>query len=155
MQGIKEASLKRINDKHNMRIYLKKHTSFLAPCDDDSLDKFKKLKTDECYYTDIKVARNYKFLKKYMSMLKLVYENQSKYDNFTSFRNEVALRSGFYKTHVTLKGTTIFIVDSIAFDKMEENEFEALFNKSIDVILKHFISADKDVLIEEILSYCN
>ena len=88
-------------------------------------------------------------------MLTVAYNNQEKYDNFTSFRYEVEMRSGFYKTHITLKGTTIFFPDSIAFDKMEANDFEKLFNKSIDIILKHFISAEKETLIDEILSYCN
>lgn len=135
-----------------MKIYLKRHFYSLVPCDDESLEALKRLKTDETYYIDVKRARNYKFLKKYMKLLKTAYDNQSKYDNFTSFRYEVEMRSGFYKTHVTLKGTTIFLHDSIAFDKMTPEEFEKLFNKSGDIILKHFIG-DSPELIQEVLSY--
>jgi hypothetical protein len=138
-----------------MKIYLKKHYYTLVPCDEDSLEKLKKLKAEEYYYVEVKLARNYKFHKKYMKMLKTAYDNQNKYDNFTSFRYEVEMRSGFYKTHITIKGTTIFFPDSIAFDKMEEHDFEKLFNKSIDIILKHFIPAEKEALVDEILSYCD
>ena len=138
-----------------MKIYLKKSFYNLCPCDDDSLEKIKKLKTDETYYVDVKIARNYEFHKKYFSLMKLAYENQDKYEDPTSFRYEVTMRAGFYKTHITSKGTTLFFPDSIAFDKMTAEQFEELFSKSVDIILKHFVPADKKDLIDEVLSYCD
>lgn len=135
-----------------MKIYLKKHYYSLVPCDDESLEALKKLKADKTYYLDVKVARNYLFHRKFFSLLKYGFDNQDRYDDFTSFRYEVIMRAGFYKTHITIKGKTLFIPDSIAFDKMPAEEFEKLYDKAIDVILKHFIDDTKEH-VEEVLSY--
>jgi hypothetical protein len=101
--------------------------------------------------------RNGKFHRKFFALLNIAFNNQDKYDNFEDFRCEIILRCGFYKEHVTVKGVLIYIPKSIAFSTMDELEFESLYQKAIDIILKYFcIGSTEDELnkqVERILMF--
>ncbi|MCP3683551.1 MAG: DUF1367 family protein [bacterium] len=142
-----------------MKIYLQKHSTMqgMFPADQESLDTVKKLKKENVYYVDIKEARNYKFHKKFFSLLKFGFDNQRDtnkviYDNPDSFRKEVILKCGFYNEHITTKGEILYFADSISFDKMDELEFNKLFDRAVDVIIKYFVP---DIDVDEVLSYLN
>ncbi len=141
-----------------MKIYLKKQHHSLYPADEESLEAVKKLSKDKTYHVDIKMARNYDFHKKYFSLLEYGYDNQNennkiKYDNFDSFRKEIVMKCGFYTVHITTKGHKLHFPDSISFAKMDEDKFQKLYDRTIDVIIKHFVPGDSAEHIDQVLSY--
>lgn len=91
--------------------------------------------------------RNYEFHKKYFALLNLAFE-YSDINNFEFFRKEIIKRAGYYESYINFKGIEVFEAKSISFAKMDNLEFEILFKKTIDVILKYVLKNNTE---EEIL----
>jgi len=135
-----------------MEIYLKRNlsTGFL-PADQSDLDKIVKLKRDEVYRCEIKIARNYEFLKKFMAMVKIGHDATQLDMPFDTYRHYVIVKAGFFKTYTTKKGV-FYEPESIAFDKMSEERFEEVYNRVLDVILQD-IGVDKQTIEKELLGF--
>lgn len=121
-------------------LHLYKHpTGVLKAADKDSEAYVQKLSQGEVIESKVRKARNYQFHKKYFALLHFAFDNQEKYDTFEAFRAEVIMRAGWYQEHHHITGAISYSPKSIAFDKMDELEFGKLYQKSIDVILEHFL----------------
>lgn len=130
----------------------------LVPSDSDTSDWFNKLKPGQVVKAEFKKVRNYAFLKKYFALLNIAFENwepgpiNSKYGpvekNFDRFRSDVTILAGFYDVTVRLDGSTRIEPKSISFAKMTAEEFEQLYSRTIDVLIKHVYG--KDMKPEEI-----
>jgi len=127
------------------------------PVNDNDFEVSKKFVEGEVYRCEIKKPRNIKFHRKFFALLQYVFENQEKYDTAEDLRVEIELKSGSYAEHITTKGKLIYIPKSIAFEKMDNIEFEKLYNKAVDVILKDFIIGDTkeniEAQVQEILAF--
>ena len=122
-----------------MKILCKK-TGCILHCEDEG---FLGLTNGE-YSVEIKKTRNPRFNKKYFSLLNLIFENQSVYDNFEELRIEIKFLIGHYATHVTHKGKIIYIPLSTSFDSVDEIEFEKIYSKTLDVAFSHFITGSEE-----------
>ena len=95
--------------------------------------------------------RNLAFHRKYFAMLNVAYDNwnpgeiNSKYGvpqkNRKRFRKDLAILCGFYSVVIRLDGSTRIEADSISFAKMDDETFEKLYSKTIDVILEKVYSS--------------
>lgn len=94
-----------------------------------------------------------KFRRKVFATLTDVYKQQSIYEDKESFFDELKLRTGLYKEHTTLKGTTIYILDSISVKEMDDNQFQEFANKAINICLKYFVDKDNHALIEALTRF--
>jgi hypothetical protein len=70
----------------------------------------------------------------------------------------VLILAGFYEQTFTLKGELKLEAKSIKFAKMEQDEFEDLYSKTINVLLEHVFTnykgrAEVDHVIEQILNF--
>ena len=130
-----------------MIIYMKRAGKSLAPVDGNELDKLTKVRADNVYKVDVKIARDYTRHKRFFAFLKIIFENQDKYSSFNSFRHELTMRTGRFTAHHHISGAISYSPKSIAFDKMSEEEFTDLCSDSIDVALEHFCSnLDNEIL---------
>ncbi len=137
-----------------MDITLIKTMAGLMPADTSTQDWYNKIKTGSAISVKAKTIRNYKFLKKYFALLNIGFDHwtpgeiNSKYGtpekNFDRFRKDVAILCGFYDIVVRLDNSTRPEARSISFAAMEEEEFEDLYSKTIDVFLKHLYGAGMD-----------
>lgn len=133
-----------------MEFYVKKVFGKFEAADDPSYEIMKKYKQGEVYRAKIWKPRDIiKHRKFFILINNVVFPNQDKYDSEDSLRREITLRCGYYSEHVTLKGKTIFIADSIAFNKMDDIEFEQLYSKAIDIILQYFLKGSTQEELEE------
>ena len=57
--------------------------------------------------------------------------------NFEEFRKNIAILSGWRRVVMDLHGNPHYRAKSISFAKMDEDDFEDLFTKTIDVLVKH------------------
>jgi hypothetical protein len=103
--------------------------------------------------------RNLLHHKKFFSLLKYAWEN-SDYEQmmtFENFRRDVIRRAGFYDEIRTLNGNTEYRAKSISFARMKQDEFENLYSRSIDVLLKYCLpntsEAEVREIVENIVSY--
>jgi len=110
----------------------------LKPSLPHDLEILAKWKLNDILRAEITKPRNSKFHRKFFALLNIAFENQDKYDNFSDFRVEISLKCGSYREHITTKGVIIYVPKSIAFSNMDELEFSELYDKALDVIIKHF-----------------
>ncbi len=135
-------------------IYLTKNSfNQLEATDMDGENYINKLKDGETVKATITKPRNPKHHRKFFSMLNMVFENQDKYEILEDLLTEVKLRTGHYKEHITVKGTVIYIPKSVAFDEMDQLEFESIYNKAISCCLKYFIKPDNKELIDRLVMF--
>jgi hypothetical protein len=130
-----------------MKAYFTKTFYGLAPADESSRQWFEKLKAGETVKVEVNRVRNYRFLKKYFALLNIAFENwepgevSSKYGkpekNFDRFRADITILSGYFDTTVRLDGSVRIEPKSISFTQMSEEEFEQLYSKTIDLLVKH------------------
>jgi hypothetical protein len=107
------------------------------PAYDSDHEKSKKLKMGEVYEVEVKKPRNYEFHRKFMAMINLVFENQEVFDDFDDLRRYITMKAGWFKKVKTPKNF-MYIAKSIKFSKMDNVEFEKLYNACIDVIEEEF-----------------
>ena len=135
-----------------MKILLRKtHTGF-EPDSDLDKERCSKIGFGNIVQAEIKQPRNIQFHRKYFALLNLAFQNQDKYEVFEDFRIEVQLKCGHYQEHITTKGQIVYVPKSVSFSSMDELQFGVLYEKAIDIILKHFLMGstkeeiDKQVL---------
>lgn len=125
-----------------MEIYCRNTIAGLVPIYASDLEEKKRLKIGENYLCQIRKPRNYQFHKKFFALLNIGWENTPEVDMpFETYRRWVTMRAGFYKVYHTPKGE-LYEPRSIAFSAMDEDSFEEVYNRVLDVILKD-TGADK------------
>lgn len=123
----------------------------LVPADPQAADYIAKLKMGAGIRATVKQQRNPRFHRKYFALLNLAfdawepaattYKGQVVGKNFDQFRNDIACLAGFYEMAVNLRGETRLTAKSISFANMGQDEFDDLYNATVNVILKHVLTA--------------
>jgi hypothetical protein len=143
-----------------------------TPEDDASYQRFKKwlkaLGAGEFFMLTYRKPRNYRFHKKLFAMLNLAFEHWNPAasrkrltykgvaieKDFEQFREDITIQAGFYVAKYDSRGRVHLKAKSIAFDSMEEEEFERLYNAVRQVllerVLKNYTPGDLDRVVEEL-----
>ncbi|MCK4705870.1 MAG: DUF1367 family protein [Gammaproteobacteria bacterium] len=87
---------------------------------------------------DVKISRNYPNLKRFMKFIQVSYDMQDFFTEKEVYRYWITMKSGFFDTIVFPSGKAVFKARSVAFDEMEEDEFNELFSAAIDVFLREY-----------------
>ena len=133
--------------------FIKSSGGVLLPADEECIEKMQKVKNGETIIVDYKPKRNYLLHKKAFALLNLVLQNQDKYNNIEDLLVEFKLKAGHYQEHITQKKGIIYIPKSIAFSEMDNLEFEAIYNKFIDIALRDFVNMSKEDLEKQIINF--
>jgi len=113
----------------------------LEPMDDDAHEALNRFSVGDVVELPLVRHRNSKFNAKYHVLLRLLFDNQARYDNIDVFKTAVKVMLGHCITAITPSGETIYIPRSISFAKMDDVEFEQkIYKPTIDLALTHFIS---------------
>ena len=146
-----------------MKLYLRKvGNNYIVDSGDDT-----DIKQGEVVSAEIKRPRNYRFLKKYFTLINyafgvwepecLEYKGQPVGKSLDRFREDITILAGFYTLTANIKGEARAEAKSISFANMEEDEFSCLYSKTIDVILKHVLKnytrEDIDNVIDNIIGF--
>lgn len=131
--------------------FVKRKLSSLVPIDGISEEAIRQIPSGEIVRIKWSRARNPQFHRKYFALLKASFELQDHFDNIETFRFWLTLKSGYFDAIVTPNGKTIFKPKSISFASMGQDEFEELYQRTIDVIIKEFGVTREDV--ERVLDF--
>lgn len=129
-----------------MEAHFLKVNGALYPATDKDREVLSKIKAGEAVKLKFTRARNYQYHKKYFAMLNLAFdyweppENMVAEKNFDRFRKDVTILAGYYNQYVRLDGETRVEAKSIAFGNMSEDEFEQLYSKTIDVLIRYALN---------------
>jgi len=135
-------------------LMIKQQDGSFRPADSQSLELAAKIKAGVPTKHKVTKPRNIQFHRKYFSLLNLAFENQEQYGLFEAFRDAVTMQAGWYDSHTSFSGKLVFKPKSISFSKMDDMEFNELYNKTINVILKHVLTgSSRAELLNAVLNY--
>lgn len=126
-----------------MRIKVVNTDMGLRPLFDEDYEKKKALKKGEIYEVTIRVKRNIRFHRKFFALINCSWEylperqQEGFRGNVELWRKYVISLAGFCEPFYSPKlREWVEVPRSISFDKMEEYEFNELYNKAKEVIFK-------------------
>jgi hypothetical protein len=129
-----------------MKLLLLNTREGLKPLTDDDYDEKKKLKIGEIYEVTIKKPRNLAFFRKYWALLKCAWEylDERKQEFFKNnievFRKSLEITAGWCEPLFDLETQEwVHAPKSISFEKMNETEFNTLYNNVRDILFKAII----------------
>lgn len=123
----------------------------LIPAMESEVEKLKRFKVGAIIRADVAQMRNYEYHKKWFSLVTLAFDAWTETApgleykgipverNFKRFRKDVTILAGYYTPVYDVRGNIHLEAKSISFSSMSQEEFESLFSKTIDVILKHIL----------------
>jgi len=121
-----------------MEIHVKRDwQNHLIPTDEYSLEKVKKIKLDDPRLIKITKPRNVGFHQKFFVLLNTIFEIQNMFDDKKAFRHWITMKAGFWTKTMTPTGNYLYMPKSISFAKMDEFEFQKLYDEVIKVALEH------------------
>ena len=135
-----------------MKLMLQNTYNGLIPMYDNDYDERKKLKIGEVYEAQIKLIRNYEFHKKYFALINCAWslqseQRQKQFKNVNLFRKSIELSAGHCELVYSHKlREFIEVPKSIAFDKVDEAEFQEIYKSVRNVIDMVFC---KNITIED------
>lgn len=127
----------------------------LVPKYDSDREEFRNLKRNTDVLVEVGQKRNYEFHKKFFALIKLTYDNFPEWledslnvHSVEDLRTRLKVDLGLYE--VSHYGNqSVIIPKSIAFDKMDETEFEKFYRSSVNHILKNYLKGVNNEQIEE------
>lgn len=135
-----------------MKIRLLNTISGLVPLYDADFDEKRKLKIGEQYEAEIRLIRNPQFHRKFMALINCAWENlpeqrRQGFRTCENLRKYLIVAAGYCEVFYSPKvGDWVEIPKSIAFDKMDDAEFQDLYLSVrcvIDSILAPTMSPEK------------
>lgn len=134
-----------------MKFYAKNTLSGLVPMFPADLDQKRKLKLNEEYEVSVKRPRNIKRHRMFFALLNLAHQNTQMELPFETYRRWLIMKAGFVRVYTTPKGQ-IFEPESIAFGNMDEDRFQEVYDRVLDVIIED-IGAGKEEIERELINF--
>ncbi len=107
----------------------------IVPASEEDFEVIKKMTIGEVYESNIKKTRNYEFHKKFFKLVQKGFENtKTKIKDVDFYRYYITMKAGFFESVETGTGKMI-LPRSIKFDKMDNIEFQELYNAVFNQII--------------------
>lgn len=135
-----------------MKIFVKNTDQGLIPLYGTDLDEKSRLKLGKTYICEIRETRNPKLHKKFMSLVGMVFKNQSQFTNQKALRQQLLIQAGFYYEVTSENGTKYPEAMSLSFDEMDDLEFRNVYDRVLDVIILSYNWSAEEIE-ENILDY--
>jgi hypothetical protein len=134
-----------------MKLFVQNTARGLVPMYDEDYEEKRKLKIGKVYEVKIRLARNYEFHKKYFSLITCAWEYQNEKttahfkNNIEMFRKTIEIAAGNCDSVYSIaRKEWIEIPKSIAFENMDEAEFQELYERVKDVLFSVFLKNIKE-----------
>lgn len=138
-----------------------------VPVDESSKKYLNKIPVGQGITGKFKRHRNPGFHRKYFVLLHYAfdmwtpavrqYKGMVVHKEFEQFRNDIVVLSGHYETSVNLNGDVRLRAKSLAFDSMDQEEFQSVYEATITVILDRILAnytrQDLDNAVAQIMSF--
>jgi hypothetical protein len=146
----------------------------LYACDQDGAEFIRRLRTGETVHVKAVRKRNIQFHRKFFAMLDYVFDVWEPQDvevpqylsvrgitpekNKERFRKDLIILAGYFDSTIRVNGEIRIEAKSMSFASMDEDTFAELYNKVVDVAIRHIqalnMSADElKVTIDGLLEY--
>jgi hypothetical protein len=125
-----------------MKLNLVKKDFALYPATDEDAEMLMKIKRGQVYSCEVKLIRNYQFLKKYFALFNLTWEylNEQEQENFKSIENlrkQIEIAAGHCEIVWSIKRNEfIEQAKSVSFSSVDEAEFSKIYESVKEVIFR-------------------
>lgn len=133
-----------------MKLILHKTESGLVP-DKMSIEDYQSISLGAVVKAQVTLPRNYRMLQKFMVLIKYAWQSAPYEMPLNKYREFVEIRAGYGEVYIYPDGTKSVKAQSISFAKMEQNTFNELYSRCLDVIIKD-VGTDKES-IEKFLGF--
>jgi len=131
-----------------MKIYLTKTINGLVGIPPTE-DEYYNLKNGKIYNCEIKAERKSWRHRKFFSLMKIAAENSQAGDyTVEQLREMVLVGIGHCTTYIDYLGNTINKAKSISYSSVDDIKFEAIYNQSVDFILKYILIGSTEEEVE-------
>jgi hypothetical protein len=140
-----------------MKGFFRKNTfGALVPDDPEAQYLMTKVKIDAVVECEVKRIRNIGMHRKFFSLLKYAFD-QMEFDDqrilFDDFRSQVIMLAGHKREVVSFStGETRWEPKSISFSSMSQDDFEQLYDDTIEVLLRYVLKKYDRADIERVMS---
>lgn len=110
----------------------------LIPSSEDSVESWEKLRRGDEYTVEVKRARNPKFHRLAFGMIRAMFDNQERFENFNDFRRELNLLIDHYEEFISADGRVFYEAKSWSFADMDDLEFREVYKKVREIALARF-----------------
>ena len=130
-----------------MKLLCRKHLSALHPIDDAGRDVLRRVPTGEILSVEFKRPRHLRHHRLYWALVSLVWENidHDRYPTVDDLHGAIKIAVGL-RTRIVMPsskdypyGTVAFMPGSIAWAKMDQEQFSLFFDRVCDAVAKWFI----------------
>lgn len=142
----------------------------LMPVHDEDREAIAALPRNAILHTTVRVPVNGAFRRKWFALLRLVFDWHHELSagveykgilvrpDFETFRKDVTILAGYYDTVLHLNGRVTLTARSIAWASMDDAEFSALYEATINVLTERilprlFAGKRLDDAIEQVLDF--
>jgi hypothetical protein len=137
--------------------HLIKHNGVFKAADHDSENAVKKISEGGIIRAKSVDQRNAKLHRKYFVLIRLAWQNlPEKFDGYfgtkTDLRKELTKLAGFYDERKDFHGNTVKEARSIAYDNMSSEEFEKLYEATVDLVAR-LLNTDNPTLERQIMEF--
>lgn len=135
-------------------IIMAKALNSLRPIDEAGEELLQKIKFRALVKVKITRSRNLKHHAKFFALMRIVYSNQERYTNPDHLLTALKIAAGWTEAIIMPSGNQYLIPKSIAFDKMDQTEFEVFYDRALDIVIEHFLpGVGREDLANEILGF--
>lgn len=134
-----------------MKALFVKDLASLRPASQEAEEVLTKIKRGDLVMVEVKRSRNLKHHQKFFVLMHLVFDNQEKYEVFEDFLDAVKCATGHRTILSVTESRIIMQPKSIAFSKMDQDQFNAFYNNVIDLVCRKIIPGmDREELIAQV-----
>lgn len=136
------------------------HGAGLLPAHQSDLEQINKLPAHQPLRVKVTRIRNVDHHRKWWALVNYAYDLWEPPDEFLGeknldrFRKDLIILCGFYEKHWRLDGTLRIEPRSISFSNMEQEEFDELYDRTVNVIisyvLKNYTPTELDRVMREL-----
>jgi hypothetical protein len=112
-------------------------TPFVFVPTPEAVYKFGRVPVNAIAYWEFRKEQYSKFHRKFFAMIKVIFDNQDQYTNPKMFYKVLIMLAGYCEI-VQIEGKTLFIADSVSYEKCSQSRLEEIYDKVLDVALEKF-----------------
>lgn len=137
-----------------LRLVRSQYGLSLEAADDDTIDAIRRIPRDTHIIATISDSRNPQFHRKYMKFFNIVWEyqnedTQSWFGCVRNFRKTIEVAAGHCDKVYNLElAAWVDIPRSVAYDKMEQQEFEDLYERVKAIVFEQFLPVREEEFYE-------
>lgn len=123
--------------------------SGLTPADDAASDVLRRIALGEVVTVDVRKPRSHKRLRRWFALCNLLYQNCEQFKSPDMAHQWLKIMAGHCTQIVSQSTGEVYLVaDSIAFSRLDETEFQAVWDRACKAVAEHLLPEIEQATLE-------